>query len=256
MTAAAAHTVSAAPRRALHPVLTGTKRRCAAPRRGLGPPSLRPLAQQLRIGAPAMRLRSCNPLGIQPAPTLHARRPAPHPGICYRCGGAGHMLRDCTQAAGSAAAQPCIRCGRDGCACRGAGDFMRCVAIQAPPLTCPQGLCSMPGHPLPPAIIVPPACVARLALLHAAPEPRFQAPLPGPVFEPDSNRFDGHCSGDYHPDDIARSRCFVCGALGHLSCQPAPLELPRPSCYHVRAGRGAGAEGGREWRSPRPSCSK
>ncbi|KIZ02016.1 hypothetical protein MNEG_5940 [Monoraphidium neglectum] len=45
-------------------------------------------------------------------------------------------------------------------------------------------------------------------------------------------RFDGLCSGDYHPDDVARTRCFVCGGLGHLSCKPTPLDLPQPSCYN------------------------
>jgi hypothetical protein len=91
------------------------------------------------------------------------------------------MLRDCSNAASSVASLPCLRCGRDGCACQGVGDF---------------------------------------------------------------SRFDGDCSGDYHPDDVAASRCFVCGGLGHLSCQPTPLDLPKPSCHNVGA-RGGGR--GRCW---------
>eukprot|EP00878_Enallax_costatus_P014545 GHUV01015216.1.p2 GENE.GHUV01015216.1~~GHUV01015216.1.p2 ORF type:complete len:235 (+),score=104.30 GHUV01015216.1:123-827(+) len=45
-------------------------------------------------------------------------------------------------------------------------------------------------------------------------------------------RYEGGCDQDYYSADLDMVRCFVCGEKGHLSCQPAPLTAPKPSCWN------------------------
>lgn len=45
-------------------------------------------------------------------------------------------------------------------------------------------------------------------------------------------RYEGGCDQDYYSSDLDMVRCFVCGEKGHLSCQPAPLTAPKPSCWN------------------------
>jgi len=164
---------------------------------------------------------------------------------CHRCGGGGHLARDCPAAVAAKAARPCFLCGGRGHE-RAACPAVRCYR------------CGQPGH------------LARDCGVAASAPQAAQAPPAGPppctrcgrAPCPDRGRAwaVAECRTPYQAPDGAAALCLVCGVAGHFSCgggggqkrQPALAEpVVGPSCY-LCGGRGHGGGecvgGGGRWR--------
>jgi hypothetical protein len=135
---------------------------------------------------------------------------------CFRCGGGGHLARDCGEAPRERACFLCASLGHD--------------ARECPAALCWK--CARPGHV---AKECPYTGARRLERWDgAAPAPclrcgRAQCPCAG---RRDHVRAEGGCAFGYRASDLAKVRCFVCGAAGHLSCAAAEGPAPPPSCWN------------------------
>mmetsp|Transcript_27442 Transcript_27442/g.58136 ORF Transcript_27442/g.58136 Transcript_27442/m.58136 type:complete len:211 (-) Transcript_27442:87-719(-) len=113
---------------------------------------------------------------------------------CYRCGGAGHILRDCPY---DATQKPCFLCGQFGH-----------VRAECPNTLCYR--CLKPGHTARECREA--RAVYRICLRCGSRN----------CANSNEHEFDAKkCSFEYHTKDLALVTCIDCGKKGHLSCNVA-----------------------------------
>eukprot|EP00887_Chlorella_sp_A99_P004719 scaffold4.g4719.t1 len=141
---------------------------------------------------------------------------------CFKCGGKGHMARDCTNPA--ARQRSCFLCaafGHDSRDCPSALCW-RCQRPGHMARDCPYGYRAAPWGAKDEA----PTCL-RCG--------REDCPCAG---QKDYVRASGGCAFDYSPHDLQHVRCFTCGRRGHPSCKPLQGQAaPKPSCANCGEGR-------------------
>lgn len=142
---------------------------------------------------------------------------------CFRCGGVGHLSRDCQN---EVRQRPCILCAQFG--------HLR--------NECPQALCfkcKRPGHLSRECPGIPSGAEDRPCLRCAS----RACDCSGLS---DYIRAAGGCTNKYLRADLALIRCYVCCSYGHLTCKQTPTSVPVKSCYNCGDSKHTGPECGRE----------
>eukprot|EP00208_Stichococcus_sp_RCC1054_P000641 CAMPEP_0206147334 /NCGR_PEP_ID=MMETSP1473-20131121/33139_1 /ASSEMBLY_ACC=CAM_ASM_001109 /TAXON_ID=1461547 /ORGANISM="Stichococcus sp, Strain RCC1054" /LENGTH=644 /DNA_ID=CAMNT_0053544227 /DNA_START=61 /DNA_END=1991 /DNA_ORIENTATION=- len=139
---------------------------------------------------------------------------------CYRCGQSGHKAHECTN---EAKAKPCALCAKFGH-----------TKKDCPSLVCFK--CNRNGHIASDC----PNTGARVASESSEVCLRCgSVRCPGVV---DHVRAAGGCTGRYSKSDLARTRCYICGHLGHPCCEDVPTTSWRPSCHNCGEGGHVGGD--------------
>jgi cellular nucleic acid-binding protein len=142
---------------------------------------------------------------------------------CFKCGGRGHMARDCTNAA---TVRPCYLCaafGHDSKDCPSAVCW-KCQRAGHQAKACPHtgsaaALASVPKWDA--RLVQTPTC------LQCGKE---DCPCAGQL---DFVRAEeGKCAGAYMKGDLKRVTCLACGLTGHLCCALTTATAPKASCHN------------------------
>lgn len=142
---------------------------------------------------------------------------------CYKCGGSGHMARDCTAASKPRSCFLCAQFGHDS-------------------RDCPNSLCwrcQQSGH-------IARDCPSKGNGKNMMDEAvclrcgSASCPCAG---EHDALRASGACIYKYSSRDMSHVRCFVCYQKGHLACGPVmSAPMPKSSCFNCGEGGHYGDE--------------
>ncbi|KAK9824496.1 hypothetical protein WJX72_010821 [[Myrmecia] bisecta] len=138
---------------------------------------------------------------------------------CFKCGGRGHMARDCPN---QERQKPCFLCAqfghtRQNCPNRISGVIcFKCNRAGHLARDCPGGTQTGPQ-------------LQRLCQRCGFADCEAAA-------EGDLYRAEGGCSRSYSESDLQHVRCYVCGAKGHLCCQPSPATKLKQTCYNCGEG--------------------